>query len=60
MTLANGVPICTWSTYYPLELVQEKILEEMKYDPTLDVIKRIKETHGMVVGWERNRYTKWP
>src|SRR5215472_4910214 len=35
MTLANGVPICTWSTYYPLELVQEKILDEMKLDPAL-------------------------
>jgi hypothetical protein len=57
MTLANGVPICTWSTYYPLELVQEKILDEMEHDPALDVVKRIKETYGMVVGWERNRYT---
>lgn len=57
MTLTNGVPICTWSTYYPLELVQEKILDEMKHDPTLDVVKRIKETHGSAVEWERNRYT---
>jgi hypothetical protein len=57
MTLANDVPICTWSTYYPLELVQEKILDEMRRDSTLDVVKRIKETHEVTVGWERNRYT---
>ena len=57
MTLANDVPICTWSTYYPLELVQEKILDEMKHDSSLDVVTRIKETQGIVVGWERNRYT---
>lgn len=57
MTLANGVPICMWSTYYPLELVQENILEEMKNDSSLDVIARIKDVHGIAVGWERNRYT---
>jgi hypothetical protein len=56
-TLANNVPICTWSTYYPLEFVQDRILEEMKQDPTLDVVKQIRETHGITVGWERNRYT---
>jgi hypothetical protein len=40
-----------------LELVQEKILNEMKHDPTLNVVERIKETHGIAVEWERNRYT---
>ncbi|HEU5374939.1 MAG TPA: UTRA domain-containing protein, partial [Ktedonobacteraceae bacterium] len=57
MTLANGVPICTWSTYYPLELVQEKILDEMKRDSRLDIVKHIKEEHGIAPRWEKNRYT---
>lgn len=57
MTLANGVPICTWSTFYPLELVEGGILEEMRQDSTVDVIKRIKEVHGIAIGWEKNRYT---
>ncbi len=57
ITLANGVPICVWSTYYPLELVEGEILAEMRQDPTLDVIKRIREVHGITVGWEKNRYT---
>lgn len=56
-TLANGVPICTWSTYYPLELIEGKILTEMKEDPTVDVIKRIKEVHQIAVKLVRNRYT---
>ncbi len=57
MTLANGVPICSWSTFYPLELVEGEILTEMGQDPTLDIIKRIREVHGIAVGWEKNRYT---
>jgi UTRA domain len=57
MTLANGVPICVWSTYYPLELVEGEILSEMKQDPTLDIIQRIREIHGIVVERERDRYT---
>ena len=57
MTLANGVPICMWSTYYPIELVEGKILQEMKQDSTTDVVKRIKEEHGLVARWEKNRYT---
>lgn len=57
MTLANGTPICTWSTYYPLELVEGVILDKMKQDQTLDVVTQIKELHGIAVGWEKNRYT---
>lgn len=56
-TLANGVPICMWSTYYPLELVQGKILDKMKQDSTLDIVKSIREEHGIAVRWEKNRYT---
>lgn len=57
LTLANGVPICVWSTYYPFELVEGEILSEMRQYAKLDVIKRIREVHGITVGWERNRYT---
>jgi hypothetical protein len=56
-TLANGVPICVWSTYYPLELVEGTILTEMKQDPRLHVVERIREVHGVAVGWEKDRYT---
>jgi hypothetical protein len=56
-TLANGVPICIWSTYYSLQLVEGTILAEMMQDPKLNVIERMKEVHRIVVGWERNRYT---
>ncbi len=57
MTLANGAPICTWSTYYPLELVEGTIFEEMKRDSTTNVVKRIQEEHGFIARWEKNRYT---
>jgi hypothetical protein len=57
MTLANGVPICVWSTYYPLELIGEDILTEMQQDPMLDVVERIREARQIVVGWEKDRYT---
>lgn len=56
-TRANGIPICVWSTYYPLELVEGTILTEMKQDPTLHVVERIREVHGVAVGWEKDRYT---
>jgi hypothetical protein len=57
MTLANGAPICVWSTYYPVELVEGEILGEIEQNPTLDIIKRMKDVHEITVGWERNRYT---
>lgn len=57
MTLANGVPICTWSTYYPLELVEGEILDRMKQEPALDVVQQIKNARGIAVGWEKDRYT---
>lgn len=56
-TLANGVPICTWATYYPLELIEGNILEQMKQEPKLDVIRKIREAHGIAVEWEKDRYT---
>jgi DNA-binding GntR family transcriptional regulator len=56
MTLANGIPICYWSTYYPLELVGGEILAEMQRDPSLDVMRRIRELKSLSPAWERDRY----
>lgn len=57
MSLADGVPICSWDTYYPLELVEGVIYEEMKQDFNLDVPRRIKEEHGIVVEVACDRFT---
>lgn len=57
MTLANGVPICQWSTYFPLELIGGEIFAEMQRDSSLDVLRRIREIHGLSVAWERDRYS---
>ncbi len=57
ISFVNRVPICIWTTYYPLELVKGDILEEMKRDEETDVVKRIKEQHGIVIGWSKDRYT---
>ncbi|MBX5457791.1 MAG: UTRA domain-containing protein [Thermogemmatispora sp.] len=54
--VSNKAPICFWSTYYPLDLVKGTILSEMEKNPSLDVLKRIKEVHGITIGWERDRY----
>lgn len=56
-TLANSIPICVWDTYYPLELVEGDIHAELKRDFGLDVVKRIRELHGIVVGWGKDKYT---
>jgi uncharacterized protein YqgQ len=57
MTIADGVPICVWDTYYPLELVEGDILEEMKHGFEVDVVRRIKEKHGIIVGIAKDKYT---
>ncbi len=56
MTLANGIPICSWSSYYPLELVAGEIFAEMQRDPSLDVLKKIRELRAISPTWERDRY----
>ncbi|MBA2676894.1 MAG: hypothetical protein H0U76_00630 [Ktedonobacteraceae bacterium] len=47
MTLVYDSPICLWSSYYPLNLVEGEILEEMRRNVATDVVKRIKEVHGV-------------
>jgi len=57
MTYVDGDPICVWSTYYPLKLVEGTILNEIEQNMSTDVVKRIKEEHGIVVGWGKDKYT---
>ncbi len=57
ITFVNRVPICIWDTYYPWELVAPDILAEMKRDEETDVVRRIKEQYGLIVGWSKDRYT---
>jgi len=57
ISFVNRVPICIWTTYYPLELVKGVILEEMKRDEETDVVRRIKEQHGVSIGWAKDRYS---
>jgi DNA-binding GntR family transcriptional regulator len=52
----NRTVICTWDTYYPLELVSE-ILEPMKRGVVDHVVEYIKEKHSLVVGRARDIYS---
>lgn len=56
MTLVDNAPICVWSSYYPLSLVEGEILEEMRQSST-DVVQRIKDKHGVIIHVARERYT---
>lgn len=55
-TFADDIPICTWSTYYPLELVEGDILDDMLQGKEIDVVARIKAKHGVIIGVARERY----
>lgn len=57
MTLVDDAPICLWSSYYPLNLVEGKILEEMRQNVATDVVKRIKDVCGVIIRVSRERYT---
>lgn len=57
ISFVNRIPICIWTTYYPLELVKGDIYEEMKRDEDTDVVRRMKEKHGLVIGWAKDRYS---
>lgn len=57
MTLVDDAPICLWSSYYPLNIVEGEILEEMRRNVATDVVKRIKEVRGVIIRVSRERYT---
>lgn len=49
MSLANGTPICSWDTYYPMEWMDDGLLAEIKRGAANDIPMSIKEKHGIVV-----------
>jgi DNA-binding GntR family transcriptional regulator len=57
MTLVDDAPICLWSSYYPLNLVEGEILDEMRRNVATDVVTRMKEVHGAIIRVSRERYT---
>lgn len=56
LTRVGHTVICTWDTYYPLELVSE-ILEPMKRGSADHVVEYIKEKHSLTVGRNRDVYS---
>jgi DNA-binding GntR family transcriptional regulator len=56
MSYANGAPICVWSTYYPVDLI-ENMIGPMKAGKAGDLVKYIKKNHGLAVGKTRDRYS---
>lgn len=55
-THADGIPICTWDTYYPVELVED-IKEDIMSGSTINIVEYIKEKHGIVIGVSKDKYT---
>src|SRR5579875_860585 len=47
-TIAKREFLCTWDTYYPLELVEDD-LEEIKHNPEYSIVQGIKARHGLVI-----------
>ncbi len=56
LTRVDRTVICTWDTYYPLELVSD-ILEPMKRGVVDHVVEYIKEKHSLVVGRAKDVYS---
>lgn len=57
MSLANGTPICSWDTYYPMELIDDDLLAEIKRGAANDVPTSIKEKHGIAAGHVEEWYS---
>lgn len=55
MTYADGVPICTWDTYYPVDLVSG-ILDDMLRGEARNIVEYIKEMHGLTIGVAKDKY----
>lgn len=56
LTRIDRTVICTWDTYYPMEMVSD-IVEPMKRGAGDHVVEYIKEKHGLVVGRNRDVYS---
>jgi DNA-binding GntR family transcriptional regulator len=57
VTFANDMPICAWSTYYPISLIGGSILDKMKDSVEVDVVQLIKEQHNIAVSIAKDKYT---
>jgi hypothetical protein len=55
-TLVNGSPICTWSSYYPLEFVGD-IIDQIEQGKINDIVKYIADVHHVIVGRATDKYT---
>jgi hypothetical protein len=55
-TRVNGKPICTWSSYYPLEFVGD-IIDKIEQGTISDIVKYIADVHHVVVGRATDKYT---
>jgi DNA-binding GntR family transcriptional regulator len=55
LTLVDRQPICAWSTYYPLHLVED-VIDDMKQGMGY-IVEHIKQKHGMVIGRAKDKYT---
>ena len=49
-TLADGVPICLWSSFYPMELAGDAF-DQMAHNMNFDVVEYIKDKHNVVINW---------
>lgn len=56
ITFVEREPICKWSTYYPVEFVGD-VLDRMKTGTMEHIVDHIKDEHGVVVGYTKERHT---
>lgn len=56
MTTVDGIPICSWDTYYPLKFVED-VLVQMREGTISDVLGHISQKHHVSVEKVRDRYS---
>lgn len=56
MTFINGIPACSWDTYYPLRFVDD-IIAPMQQGAVSNIVEHIREKHGVTVGKVKDRYS---
>lgn len=55
MSYASGIPICVWSTYYPVDLLED-VIDRIMLGENINIIEYIKEKHGFIVKSVDERY----
>ncbi len=58
-TMAEGIYLCVWDTYYPYELIEDD-LEEIKRNFDYSIVEGIKARHGIAPGANREIYRARP